>query len=34
LILAALDQVEEDLAVGAIAVLNNERARVRRLPIT
>jgi predicted nuclease of predicted toxin-antitoxin system len=34
LILAALDRIEEDLELGAIAVLNNERARVRRLPIT
>ncbi len=33
LILANLDDVSEDLAVGAIVVLGQQRIRVRRLPI-
>ncbi|HMG44345.1 MAG TPA: DUF5615 family PIN-like protein [Acidimicrobiales bacterium] len=33
LLVAALDQLEADIAAGAIVVLTQERARVRRLPI-
>jgi len=33
LLLAALDQVEEDIDAGAVVVLSRGRARVRRLPI-
>jgi predicted nuclease of predicted toxin-antitoxin system len=33
LLVAALDQLQEDLTAGAIVVLRGERARIRRLPI-
>lgn len=33
LLLAALDQLHDDIAVGAIVVLTQDRARIRHLPI-
>lgn len=33
LLLAALDQLEEDIAASAIVILTTDRARIRRLPI-
>lgn len=33
LLLANLDQVAEDLAIGAVVVIGDNRVRVRRLPI-